>query len=453
MKRIEQKVLKYIGEKKLVDKNDKILIALSGGPDSVFLLYFLLKYKRKLRIGLGALHVNHGLRGKDADLDEEFCKNFCRKLDIIFYSMKRNVKNYAAKEKLSVEEAGRIIRYKELEKAASVHNFSKIATAHVCDDNAETVLLNLIKGTGLRGISGIPSVRGRIIRPLLCLTKKEILEYLNHYKIDFRIDLTNLEADFERNFIRNQVIPLIRERLNPNFETAILKSSELFKETSDYIDKQFRPFVSGFIYKKGIFKFDLTLLNKVDKNLLGILIKTSLEKKFEKQISFNDCKRIIYLLTTRTGKAINLSNNLIAVKERDSIDIHQQKVNKGFEPVELRSGGKVKIDDKSLLIKKKESVPEIFYNNKSVEFIKGDNLKDNFVLRQWKAGDRFYPLGMKGSKKISDFLNEQKIPSAGKKEQLVLTNDGRIVWVVGLRIDERFKITNNTKKIYELCLK
>jgi len=172
MKNIEQSVLKFINDKNLIQKDDRILIALSGGPDSVFLLHFLLKYKRKLRITLGALHVNHRLRGKEADLDEEFCRNLCGKLEIIFYSVKKNVKEYTVKNKLSVEEAGRIIRYRELEKAASAQNYSKIATAHNCDDNVETVLLNLIKGTGLKGISGIPVSRGKIIRPVLCLTKE-----------------------------------------------------------------------------------------------------------------------------------------------------------------------------------------------------------------------------------------------------------------------------------------
>ena len=453
MKRIEQKVLKYIDEKKLIVKNDKVLVALSGGPDSVFLLHLLFKYKRKLNISLGALHINHGLRGEDARLDEVFCKSLCGKLGINLHSIKKKVKGYAVKNKLSVEEAGRIIRYKELEKTASANNFSKIATAHICDDNAETVLLNLIKGTGLRGISGIPPVRGKIIRPLLCLTKEEILRYLNHFKIDFRVDLTNLEIDFERNFIRNKIIPLIRERLNPNFETAILKSSEVFKEASDYIEKQLHSFIPIYVKEKGIFKFGLSALSQVDKNLLGILFKTVLEKRFGKQISFNDCKRIISLVKARTGKTINLSNNLIAIKERDSIDIYQKKINKNFEPVEIKPGRKAKLDGKSLLIREKKSIPEVFTNDKSVEYINGDNLKDKFVLRKWNAGDRFYPLGMKGSKKISDFLNEQKIPSASKKEQLVLTNNGKIVWVLGLRIDDRFKISKDAKKVYELCLK
>ena len=454
MKRIEQKVLKYIDEKKLIVKNDRILVALSGGPDSVFLLYFLLKYKRRLNIGIGALHVNHGLRGKDAELDEKFCRNFCEKTGVVFYNVKKNVKDYAVRKKISIEEAGRIIRYKELERTASVNNFPKIATAHICDDNAETVLLNLIKGTGLRGISGIPHERGKIIRPLLCLTKEEILRYLNHFNIEFRTDLTNFETDFERNFIRNRVIPLIKERLNPNFETSILKSSEVFKETSDYIDKQLQPIISGFnVNEKGILRLNISVLSRVDKNLLGIFYKTSLEKRFGKQISFNDCKRIISLQTVRTGKTINLSNNLVAVKERDSIDIHQQIIKKSFKPVEIKPGREVKLDNKSLLIKKRESFPEEFNNNRTVEFIKGDSLKDKFVLRKWNAGDRFYPLGMKGSKKISDFLNEQKIPSANKKEQLVLTNSGKIVWVLGLRIDDRVKITRDTKRVYELCLK
>ena len=199
MKKTEQKVLRFIDEKNLLEKDDRILVALSGGPDSVFLLHFLNKYSKKFKISLSALHINHGLRGKAALADEHFCKKLTKKSGIRFYSVKRDVKALARKLKISTEEAGRLIRYEEFEKFSAKEGFSKIATAHIADDNAETVLLNLIKGTGLNGISGIPFSRGKIIRPLLVLTKEEITQYLKFYKIDYRTDLTNLKSEYERN--------------------------------------------------------------------------------------------------------------------------------------------------------------------------------------------------------------------------------------------------------------
>ncbi len=229
MKKTEQKVLRFIDEKNLIEKDDRILVALSGGPDSVFLLHFLNKYSKKFKISFAAIHINNRLRGKAASADENFCKELTKKLGVRFYSIKRNVKAFAKKLKVSTEEAGRLIRYEEFESLSAKESFTKIATAHIADDNAETVLLNLIKGTGLNGISGIPYSRGKIIRPLLVLTKEEIVQYLKFYKINYRTDLTNLQSDYERNFLRNEVVPLIKKRLNPSLENTLLKSSEVFQ--------------------------------------------------------------------------------------------------------------------------------------------------------------------------------------------------------------------------------
>ena len=172
IKNIEHKVIKFIDEKNLIEKKDRILIALSGGPDSVFLLHFLNKFKNKYKIELGALHLNHKLRGKEADKDEEFCRNICSKLKIEYFPVKRNVKAFAVKKKISFEEAGRELRYSVLESTALKNKFNKIATAHNSNDNAETILLNLIKGTGIRGISGIPVKRNNIIRPIINIAKR-----------------------------------------------------------------------------------------------------------------------------------------------------------------------------------------------------------------------------------------------------------------------------------------
>jgi tRNA(Ile)-lysidine synthase len=172
MKIIDQKVLKFITDKNLIQENDRILIGLSGGPDSVFLLHFLNKYSRKLKIEIGTVHINHLLRGREADRDEQFCKNLSEKLSLQFFSVKENITEIAASEKISVEEAGRKVRYNEFEKISDMEGYNKIATAHNADENAETVLLNLIKGAGLAGLSGIPPFRDKIIRPLLVLSKE-----------------------------------------------------------------------------------------------------------------------------------------------------------------------------------------------------------------------------------------------------------------------------------------
>ncbi|MDR3627869.1 MAG: tRNA lysidine(34) synthetase TilS [Ignavibacteriaceae bacterium] len=454
MKKEEEKALKYIDENGLIERDDKVLVALSGGPDSVFLLHFLLKFRKKFRIDVGAVHINHMIRGKAANEDEEFCRKLSVNLHIDFLSVRKNVRSLAKQHKISIEEAGRVVRYQEFEKALKQTGFNKIATAHNCSDNAETVLLNLIKGTGIKGISGIPPKRGNIIRPILCLKKDEILDYLNNYGIKFRIDESNLETDYERNFLRKKVIPLIRERLNPDFENALFHSSEIFAGFSVMLDSQIKEKIKGFakVSKDGL-NLNVGAINNADDEIKNYLIKAAVEGYFKIQLTFTDVKNIKALFEKRTGKSINLANNLTAGRERQFVIISSGVQDENFEPLSLAEGSKVKVNDKTLIVKPVEGIPEKFSGNRLKEYISADKLSGNFCLRRWKAGDKFSPLGLKGTKKISDFLNEQKIASSKKKEQLILTNKGRIVWVLGLRLDERFKITNNTKRIIELCLK
>lgn len=225
MKATEQKVIRFIYENKLINSKDKVLIALSGGPDSVFLLHFFNKFRKKYKIEIGAVHINHLLRGKNSDRDELFCKTICEELLIPFYKLKKNVSSFSKMNKISIEIAGRKIRYEYFNKISKLYNYNKIATAHNADDNTETVLLNLIKGAGLKGIAGIPVNRNNIIRPILCLTKKEILEYLDANRFEFRIDESNLTNEYERNFIRNEVIPLLTNNINSSISKTILNTS------------------------------------------------------------------------------------------------------------------------------------------------------------------------------------------------------------------------------------
>jgi tRNA(Ile)-lysidine synthase len=453
MKKTEQKVLRFIDEKDLIEKDDRILVALSGGPDSVFLLQFLNKYSKKFKITLAAIHINHGLRGKAASSDETFCKELTKKLGVRFYSIKRNVKALAKKLKVSTEEAGRLIRYEEFEKLSVKEGFTKITTAHIADDNAETVLLNLIKGTGLNGISGIPYARGKIIRPLLVLTKSEIVQYLKFYKINYKTDLTNLQSDYERNFLRNEIIPLIKKRLNPSLENTLLKSSEVFKEINNFVKKKLKDEINNLIIKKDdTLSISLSSLNNIESELRGEAVRLVFEKEYKIQLSFDEVKKIFTLIEKQPGRSINLQGKLKVVRERNEFVVINQKKEVTLEPLVISSGDSVKVNDKLISIKEVTTKEKQFDSDKNIEFINGDKTKSKFVLRRWQPGDRFIPLGMKGSKKVSDFLSEQKISTYNKKDQMILTNDDRIVWVIGLRLDNRFRITQQTKKIYELCI-
>ncbi len=453
MNRTEQKFLKFIDEKELIGKGDKILTAFSGGPDSVFLLFLLHKFQKRLGIEVSAIHINHSLRGAAAAEDENFCAEFCSYKKIDFTSVKKNVRSFADKNGYSLEEAGRIIRYREFDKLLKKNELDKIATAHNADDNTETVLLNVIKGTGLDGISGIPVERDNIIRPILCFTKKEILAYLSANKIAYRIDKSNEEVNFDRNFLRNKILPLIRERLNPSVDHALLISSENFGNIKDYILAN-ETKVFGNIERdlSGNLVIALGDLRRADKALRGMLLKNILVRELGIQIYSYDIKKLLSLEQAQTGRKIELSGGIVVFRERDHLKfVSDQDNQKNFE-AEIRTGETIRIPGGIFSIRICDNGSKVYSNNKNKEYISADSVSDEFTIRRWKEGDSFHPLGMNGTKKISDFLNEQKVESFGKKNHLILLSRNKVVWVIGLRIDDRFKITSSTQKILELCL-
>ena len=454
MKKTEQKILKFIDDKKLIVKNDKVLIALSGGPDSVFLFRFLIKYQKKFKIEPGAVHINHKLRGTEADGDEIFCKELCDKYSIPFFVVRKDVKNLSKKKKMSLEEAGREVRYSEFAKVAKKNSYTKIATAHTCDDNAETVFLNLVKGTGIKGLAGIPYKRENIIRPMLILTKNEILNYLNENKLAFRTDATNLQSDYDRNYIRNEIFPLIREKLNVSFEEKILNTSSLVRSFSNRLDKIINAAVRDVSnFNEGKLKLSLPGLKKYDSEFYGDIFKRAIESSFNVSLNYKNLSDINSLVSGKVGDQISLTKNLLALRERNEIFLYKKREEKDYKEVEIKTGQTAKLNSKKLSIVNGIKKPLKFSSNRYIEYIAADKIGERFLIRRWKSGDRFHPIGMKGTKKVSDFLNEQKINSYDKKNQLVLTNNGKIVWVVGLRLDERFKVTNRTNRIIELCLK
>ncbi len=452
MKRVEQKVLKFVDQYKLIDPGDKILVAFSGGPDSVFALNFLKKYSRKFKIELVAVHFNHGLRGEESDTDEKFARDFCESNDIKIEVEKLNVKSFAKKNKLSVEEAARKLRYENLESIAKKLKCNKIVTAHNQSDNTETILMNLFSGTGLAGLSGIPVQRGKIIRPFLCVTKQEIMEALQESGIGFRVDSSNFSNDFKRNFVRNRILPLIREKINPSIDEALFRSARNVESSSllseKLLDLPTRKYVTA---KNGIVKIKTSLSELFGGKFPGEILKLTLQKYFEHEFGYDDFEKINSLTGKQKGKRVHLSKNLIAYREEKEIRIEEAKATSNRE-LKIEVGAHVTIGSKTFGVELEKNMNVKWSSDKKIEFISGDNLENSFEIRTWKEGDRFKPLGMKGVKKVSDFLTDEKVPTSERKKQLVMLNRNQIVWVVGLRIDDRFKLNSKTKKVYKLWM-
>jgi tRNA(Ile)-lysidine synthase len=453
-KTVEQKTLKFIDENHLVENEDKILVAFSGGADSVFLLHFLIKFKKRLGIELSTFHLNHNLRGKSAYEDEKFCSDFCSKNKIEFHSVSTDIKTFAREKKISVEEAGREIRYAELLKTAKKYKAAKIATAHNASDNVETILLNFVNGTGIKGLTGIPVRRENIIRPILCLSSNEIRKYLKENKIPFRLDKSNLDTDYERNFLRKEIIPKLKQRLNPRVEEKISNTASILKDVNSYIEKQINRMARNTARFDGQeLKINLKKIYKFDIGFCSIFLKSTIEKNFKIDLISENIHSLVELIKSQTGATIHLKEHVVAFKDRDLLVI-SRPLKRGNQRVskKIKIGKKVEIDGKMISIEEISRKNVKFLNNKSIEYISGDSAGNVFEIRNWKAGDKFQPIGMKGTKNISDFLSDEKVSSKKKKENLVLTNSGKIVWVIGLRIDERSKVTPKTKKILKLAI-
>lgn len=451
MKKVEQKIIEFIEHYNLINEKDRLLVSFSGGPDSVFILHFLSQYSRKYKIELIAVHFNHGLRGDESDGDEKFSVNFCDNLKIPIITKKIDVKGYAKKNKMSIEEAARKLRYNFLESVRKEIDYKKIVTAHNQSDNTETILLNICTGTGLNGFAGIPVKRENIIRPLLCLSKKEIVDYLDSNRIKYRVDSSNLKSEYKRNYLRNKIIPLLKSNINPNLDNAIFRSSKVLESSLPTFRKQIEKKSNESVsFKDGNLLIDIKLFEMSEEGIIGDVLKKAFWNNYKYEFEFNDLKKLIRLSRQQKGKSVQLGKGLSALKESKFIQIEKSTTENN------QTGIEVKVNSSKALLGKKIGIerierPELVLNkNKNVEFVNADKLSEMFILRKWNNGDRFIPLGMRNSKKVSDFLTDTKVRSSDKKNQLVLTNRNNIVWVVGLRIDDRYKINSQTKKIYKL---
>ncbi|AFH50107.1 Putative cell cycle control ATPase [Ignavibacterium album JCM 16511] len=451
MNSTEQKVIRFIQTHSLINYGDKILIALSGGPDSVFLLHFLKKFSPKFGIELAAFHLNHSLR-KSADKEQKFCKQLCEELSIPFHSSKADVKSYAKKNKISVEEAGRIIRYNLLNDCAEKNYYTKITTAHNADDNAETVLLNISKGTGIKGIAGIPVFRENIIRPILCLSKSEIISYLKEKKIKYVIDESNLSEKYERNFLRLKIIPQLEEKINPAFVNSVLSTSINLQSFINYFEKNLSELKKKYSEEvNGKLKIKISLFKNEEKFFQSGLVINLLSEKFNLKSEQKDVEKIISLIKKKVGTTETLKKKIKAIRERDYIVVFVERSH-NEKPIIIRVGESKKVNFHTVSISKVDASDVKLTPDKNIEYVDADLTGDNFLIRKWKPGDKFNPIGMKGTKKISDYLNDIKTEAIEKKNQLVLTSKNKIVWVIGKRLDNRFKITTETKNIYKFEL-
>lgn len=451
---LELKVLRFIRKHRLIMPDTKVCVALSGGPDSVLLLHLLLKFSSILHFQLSAAHINHNLRGKESDQDEEFCRSLCKSYQIPFVTESHDVSGYAKTEKLSIEEAGRNLRYRFFEKIIDDGTCDSIATGHHLDDNAETMLMNLVTGTGISGLAGIPIRRGEwIIRPLLEVSKDEVLHYLHRMKIEYVTDHTNSLIALKRNKIRHQVMPLLQE-LNPEFASACMRTATLLRQYHEQITRSVLPAVleGSFTFASGKLRIREPEPDIVDA-VFGESVRLKVRDTFGAELTYEAVEGCISACRGKSGKTYQLGHGLICVSEQDgAVILYDAPDDNGTESVSFSAGSGASLSSVRV---ETEVVPVSDVNfppSRGVEFVDARLIKKEFVLRYWMKGDFFIPLGLKNKKKVSDFLCEQKIPFSDRSRQAVLEMDGMIVWVVGLRLDNRFKVTSETTETVKLSV-
>ena len=457
-----KKVLTYIEENNLIKSGDRILVALSGGPDSVCLLYILIKLRETLGIEIGAAHLNHMLRGEDALGDEEYVNKLCKDLNIPCYIKQVDINKYARENKLSSEMAGRSVRYDFFDEIISKYGFNKIATAHNANDQAETILFRLMRGTGLEGLGGIKVSRdNKIIRPILCLSRNEVEDYIEKEGLNPRIDKTNFEKVYNRNKIRLDILPYIKKHFNADIVQTLNRMSTLLQKDNDYLERSAYKYYEKnclkskehFILKKELFNEEEAITSRVIRNALTEYSKSNYDFEM-KHIS-----EIIHLARKNSGKKIDLPNKIYAeniygdiyIKKR----IKKQKIDNKNEIVINKNdinGKKVEFHNYKLEFSIIDNNNLIYKKNSLKKFFDFDLIENFIVIRKRKDGDKMIPLGMKGTKKIKDIFIDAKVPKEQRDYIPIIEFDNNIAWLTGINVSDEYKVNNNSKNILMISI-
>ena len=427
-------------------KDKKLLIAVSGGIDSVVLTHLF--YELNFTIGLA--HCNFQLRGKESDLDEEFVRNLSQKMDCPFFVKKCNTSEYATKNKQSIQIAARNLRYHWFTELVNKHHFDYVLTAHHADDNLETFLINLTRGTGLDGFTGIPKINGNIIRPLLAFSRDEIIAYAKdtstslNMNIEWREDESNSSTKYVRNKIRHQVIPVLKE-INPNLLETFSKTSENLQESKQIITDRVQEISSKIIEKDFSSNIEITKINI--KKLQQLSNPKAYLYQFLKAYNFTEWNDVYHLLSAQSGKQV-FSETHRLLKDRGFLLLSENLIPAETKPFLIDENTSEITVPIYLTI---EEVSEISTENKQTIYIDKDLLKFPLIVKKWGKGDYICLIGMKGSKKISKYFKDAKYSLLEKENTWLLYNaNNEVIWIINERQDRRFITTTSTKNILKI---
>jgi len=433
---------------------DRCIVAVSGGADSTALLHALVQLNKIFKIQLRVVHVHHGLRAEEADRDAEFVKSLCVIYKIKYQVIYVDVNTFAAEQHMSTEEAARYLRYQALEKAATdweeeedTTKQVKIAVAHNKDDDAETILMQLVRGSGLKGIGGIRPIRGRIIRPLLFVSRAQIENYLKKEEKTYITDSTNLCDDYTRNRIRHDIIPRLTESINKAAIENITRAGKLIGSADLYLSKTAEKIFNEHEEREGNKIGILTdVLKQQDIVIINYILRLMINRvnKSMKDITSRHIDEMQDLIFAQPGKKIDLPYRLVVIRTYDKLMVY--KKHREHASVQDSQVGDVgKLIFKTLPYHGMESIP----SSDDVKWFDYDKIEDIMNIRTRKIGD-YIELNKVGKKSVKSFMTDAKIPAEIRSSIPILAVGNHVMWIVGYRISEYYKVTSKTKKILEV---
>ncbi len=440
----------------MLSGGEKILTGLSGGPDSVCLLHVLNNMKDKLTLDLNAIYIDHGLRPGETDMEIAFCKNLCENLKVPFVTRSIDVKTYAGEQKMNVQEAARQLRYNVFDEVSYEINARKVALGHTADDQAETLLMRLFRGSGPTGLSGIPPVRKNIMRPLIEIGKKEIESFLDDQKIDFIIDSSNKKKDYLRNRIRLSLVPMLRE-FNPDIIMTLSKTASIFRDEEKYFEILVTKTLMKLISRKTDSRVELFLtpFEVMDKVIIRRVLRRVIdETRGLRGISFIHIEDIIDLIKSgRPGDRVYLPRGIRVIKEYSILNLTSEPP-VTLDTYTLTVPGETVLKEAGVLIKASimaaPSEASVAGPRAYSALFDAEKLILPLIARPRKNGDFFFPLGFGKRKKLQDFFVDEKVPRDERDKIPLITSGEDIIWVLGYREDERFKVTEGTKNAIKL---
>ena len=453
LKRIEN----FISDYSLISMHDRIVLGVSGGADSVALLEVLNELKEKYSLRLFVVHVNHGLR-EEAKEEAKYVESLCKERDIPFYLFNENVKELSEKMMIGIEEAGRFIRYESFEKVSKEVNADKIAVAHNTNDLSETMLFNLFRGTGVKGLASISPKRGNIIRPLLCVQRNEIEEFLKERKISFCVDKSNYSNEYSRNRIRNNILPVISDEISKEAvshmgETAA-QLRELNEFTTSYCEEAFKNIAKK---KNKTVSFDKELFLKESVYIRKMLIKRAIDElvPHNKDITHLHIEAVMNISEKSGSKKANLPYEIEVTSSYKTIDFERgvearEKLKELKIPIE---DGTYKYGDYNVTVKVLKTDANYAYSQKTyTKCFDCDKIQGSLMIRSRSTGDEIVVNAKGAKKRLKDYMIDEKIPVDKREFIPILAVGNAVLWVVGFRISEAYKINKDTKRVMEITV-